>query len=538
MRVRTILTLLLAVQLTLVAILISLAVAMQQTQLDAEDAEETRFASYKLADELRQSSDDLTRFARTFVATGDTKYQKFFQDTLSIRDGDAPRPEGYDGIYWDLVIAGLGKDWPDGPSVSLRNRMLAAGFTNAEFGKLSEAQNRSDTLVRLEGVAMNAVQGKFLGINGDFTREDPPDRDLAISLVYGEAYHNAKANIMEPIREFMHMIEHRTLAQVAALNDTEQMLKVIDIAAAIILLLTTIVSVVLIRNRLLRPIERLAEVAEHVSSGDMKVRSNIRGTDEIGQFGQTFDSMITSVNQHLDEVESARLTLAEQAVSLEEERQRSEHLLLNVLPATIADRLMGGEESIAEAFPEVSVLFSDIVGFTKMSARVGAKQVVDMLNEVFGLLDKLAIKHGVEKIKTIGDCYMVAAGVPDRSPTHTQQIAAFSLEMQATIKDYAARTGRDISMRTGIHTGTVVAGIVGTTKFSYDLWGDVVNIASRMESTGDPGQIQVSDAVRIRLQDDFHFDARGDVEIKGKGPMHTWYLTGHIEHEPHTDPLG
>lgn len=538
MRVRTILILLLAVQLSLVAILIYLAVAMQQTQLDAEDAEETRFASYKLADELRQSSDDLTRFARTFVATGEAKYQKFFQDTLSIRDGDAPRPEGYDGIYWDLVIAGLGKDWPDGPSVSLRNRMLAAGFTNAEFDKLNEAQNRSDTLVRLENVAMNAVQGRFLDVNGDFTREAPPDRDLAISQVYGEKYHNAKANIMEPIREFMHMIEQRTHAQVAALNDTEQMLKVIDITAAIILLLSTIVSVVLIRSRLLRPIERLAEVAEHVSSGDMKVRSNLRGTDEIGQFGQTFDSMITSVNQHLDEVESARSTLAEQAVSLEEERQRSEHLLLNVLPATIADRLKGGEEGIAEAFPEVSVLFSDIVGFTKMSARVGAKQVVDMLNEVFGLLDKLAVKHGVEKIKTIGDCYMVAAGVPDRSPTHTQQIAAFSLEMQATIKDYAAKSGREINMRTGIHTGTVVAGIVGTTKFSYDLWGDVVNIASRMESTGEPGQIQVSDAVRVRLQDDFHFDARGEVEIRGKGPMHTWYLTGRIEHESHTDPLG
>lgn len=538
MRVRTILILLLAVQLSLVAILIGLAVAMQQTQLDAENAEETRFASYKLADELRQSSDDLTRFARTFVATGEAKYQQFFQDTLSIRDGDAPRPEGYDGIYWDLVIAGLGKDWPDGPSVSLRNRMLAAGFTNAEFDKLNEAQNRSDTLVRLENVAMNAVQGRFLDVNGDFTREAPPDRDLAISQVYGEKYHNAKANIMEPIREFMHMIEQRTHAQVAALNDTEQMLKVIDITAAIILLLSTIVSVVLIRSRLLRPIERLAEVAEHVSSGDMKVRSNLRGTDEIGQFGQTFDSMITSVNQHLDEVESARSTLAEQAVSLEEERQRSEHLLLNVLPATIADRLKGGEEGIAEAFPEVSVLFSDIVGFTKMSARVGAKQVVDMLNEVFGLLDKLAVKHGVEKIKTIGDCYMVAAGVPDRSPTHTQQIAAFSLEMQATIKDYAAKSGRDINMRTGIHTGTVVAGIVGTTKFSYDLWGDVVNIASRMESTGEPGQIQVSDAVRIRLQDDFNFDARGEVEIRGKGPMHTWYLTGRAEHESHTEPLG
>lgn len=534
MRVRTILTLLLAVQLVLVLLLIGLAVAMQQTQLDAEEAEEGRFASYKLADELRQSSDDLTRFARTFVATGDPRYAQYFQDTLAIRAGTAPRPEGYDGIYWDLVAAGLGDDRLDGPSISLRDRMLEAGFTTAEFSKLSEAQNRSDTLVRLENVAMNAVQGRFLDRHGDFTQTGPPDRDLAISLVYGDAYHIAKAEIMEPISAFMEMIDQRTRARMTDLHDTEHMLEMLDIAAAIALLLTTFASVLLIHRRLIRPIERLAEVAEQVSAGDLTARSNLHGADEIGRFGQTFDSMITSIDQHVTEVEAARTTLAEQAVSLEEERQRSEHLLLNVLPATIAERLMGGEEDIAESFSEVSVLFSDIVGFTEMSARVGAKQVVDMLNEVFGLLDQLAIKHGVEKIKTIGDCYMVAAGVPDRSPTHTQQIAAFSLEMQATVKDYAARTGRDIRMRTGIHTGTVVAGIVGTTKFTYDLWGDVVNIASRMESSGEPGCIQVSDAVRIRLQDDFTFDARGDVEIKGKGPIHTWYLTGHIEHEEHS----
>jgi class 3 adenylate cyclase len=149
-----------------------------------------------------------------------------------------------------------------------------------------------------------------------------------------------------------------------------------------------------------------------------------------------------------------------------------------------------------------------------------------MLNEVFGLLDELAIKHGIEKIKTIGDCYMVCAGVPDRSSTHAQQIAAFAMDMQETLDDYTARSGRTIAMRTGIHTGTVVAGIIGTSKFSYDLWGDVVNIASRMESSSQPGCIQVSDAVRIRLQDDYRFEPRGEVEIKGKGPMPTWYLTG------------
>ena len=144
MRVRTILTMLLAVQLVLVAALIGLAIAMQQTQLEAEAAEVRRFTSYQLADELRQSSDDLTRFARTFVATGDERYEQYFRRILAIRGGEAPRPEGYEGIYWDLLAAGLGKDWPEGPPTSLRSRMLDAGFTNEEFDKLSVAQNRSD----------------------------------------------------------------------------------------------------------------------------------------------------------------------------------------------------------------------------------------------------------------------------------------------------------------------------------------------------------------------------------------------------------
>jgi adenylate cyclase len=532
MRVRTILTILLAVQLVLVAAVVGLAIGMQQTQLEAVAAEERRLTSYQLADELRQSSDDLTRFARTFVATGDARYEQYFRRVLAIRDGTAPRPEGYEGIYWDLLAAGHDKDWPEGPPSSLRSRMLEAGFTNEEFDQLSEAQNRSDTLVRLEDVAMNAVQGRFLDRSGGFTLEGPPDRDLAIAQVYGETYHTAKADIMAPIGKFMKMIEQRTSAEVAALNVREHTLEVINIAAAGCLLLSTLVSILLIRSRLLRPIERLAEAADQVAAGDMSARADLTGGGEIGAFGRTFDAMIEAVDQHIGEVESAHTALAAQAESLEEERQRSEHLLLNVLPATIADRLKGGEEDIAEAFPEVSVLFSDIVGFTEMSARVGAKQVVDMLNEVFGLLDELAIKHGVEKIKTIGDCYMVCAGVPDRSATHAQEIAAFALDMQKALRAYSQRSGRDLTMRTGIHTGTVVAGIVGTSKFSYDLWGDVVNIASRMESTGQPGSIQVSDAVQIRLQDDFTFEPRGDVEIKGRGPMHTWYLTGRRDTSP------
>jgi class 3 adenylate cyclase len=526
MRIRTILALLLVVQLVLVVGLIGLAVAMQQTQVRAEEASVRRFTSYQLADELRQSSDDLTRFARSYVATGEDRFETFFRDTLAIRNGEVPRPDGYEGVYWDLVAAGLGKDWPSGQAKSLRSRMLDEGFTNAEFDKLTEAQNQSDALVRLEDVAMNAVKGRFDDGTGTFTITGPPDRARAIALVNGDQYHQAKARIMEPIGEFMAMIDRRTLREVSSLNTTEQWLEYTDIFVACLLLATTILSVLLIRDRLLRPIETLAQVADRIAQGDRDARSNIQGSDELATFAGAFDAMAASVKAHFTEIETAQERLQDQADSLEAERHRSEKLLLNVLPAAIADRLKDGEQTIAESYPEVTVLFSDIVGFTAMSEQIGARQVVDMLNEVFGMLDELAIKHGVEKIKTIGDCYMVVAGIPDRSPTHAQQIADFALDMQRTLDEYSQRSGRTLAMRTGIHTGTVVAGIVGSSKFAYDLWGDVVNIASRMESTGEPGRIQVSDSVRVRLSDDYDFEARGDVEIKGKGTMHTWYLLG------------
>jgi class 3 adenylate cyclase/HAMP domain-containing protein len=526
MRIKHILLLLLAAQLGLVGWLIGLAVAMQRTQLRAEETEIRRFTSYQLADELRQSSDDLTRFARTYVATGDDRYEEFFHDILAIRDGEAPRPQGYEGIYWDLIVAGLGKEWPEGKPQSLRGRMLDAGFTNAEFDKLTEAQNRSDALVRLEDVAMNAVKGRFDDGTGTFTITGPPDQSKAIELVYGDQYNQAKARIMEPLGEFMTMIDRRTLNEVASLNETEKWLKLIDIIVACFLLVTTLLSVLLIRARLLRPIEILANIANQIAAGDRAARSNIQGKDELATFAATFDAMAESVERHVTEVESARETLQEQAESLEAERHRSEKLLLNVLPAAIADRLKDGEHNIAESYPEVTVLFSDIVGFTAMSQQIGAKQVVDMLNDVFGLLDKLAIKHGIEKIKTIGDCYMVVAGIPDRCPTHAQQIADFAMDMQQTLAEYSERSGRTLSMRTGMHTGTVVAGIVGSSKFAYDLWGDVVNVASRMESTSEPGRIQASDSVRVRLADDYDFEPRGDIDIKGKGIMHTWYLIG------------
>jgi class 3 adenylate cyclase len=220
-----------------------------------------------------------------------------------------------------------------------------------------------------------------------------------------------------------------------------------------------------------------------------------------------------------------RATLIAEA-ALDLAHQRSEDLLLNILPASIAHRLKLRGGTIADGFAGVTVLFGDLVGFTRMSARLPPEQIVGMLNDLFCRFDDVAGSLGLEKIKTIGDCYMVAGGLPDPLPDHAERVAEMALAMQSIVAEIAARTGEPLILRIGIHTGPVVAGVIGKRKFIYDLWGDTVNIASRMESHGIPGAIQLSAASRQLLDGAYQLRHRGTIEVKGKGEMETWLLEG------------
>src|SRR5205085_673683 len=227
-------------------------------------------------------------------------------------------------------------------------------------------------------------------------------------------------------------------------------------------------------------------------------------------------------------LEKKRLRDREQAYleQLRVERAKSERLLLNVLPAPIAERLKEQEGVIAESFEEATILFADVVGFTQMSARVTPEELVHLLNEIFSAFDRLAHRHRLEKIKTIGDCYMVVAGLPMRRADHVEAMAEMALDMQAALAQFNETRNAALNIRTGINTGPVVAGIIGTAKFAYDLWGDAVNTASRMESHSVPGRIQVTAATYERLRDKYVFEERGPITIKGKGEMLTYFLVG------------
>jgi adenylate cyclase len=206
------------------------------------------------------------------------------------------------------------------------------------------------------------------------------------------------------------------------------------------------------------------------------------------------------------------------------EREKSERMILNILPESIAVRLRQGESTIADSFAEATVMFADIENFTGLSSETPPAEIVDLLNELFSRFDWLAELHGLEKIKTIGDAYMVAAGVPKARPDHAVAAAEMALEVQRVVHRVVFRNGVKLSVRVGINSGPVTAGVIGRRKFIYDMWGDTVNIASRMQYLSPPGTIQVAQPTYDLLRDKYVFEQRGEIDVKGRGSQRAYLL--------------
>lgn len=267
-----------------------------------------------------------------------------------------------------------------------------------------------------------------------------------------------------------------------------------------------------ITHAIVKPVLRLADGAEKVRAGDLTVQLPITSKDELGSLTNSFNGMVSS--------------LRVKSEAIEQKNRENELLLLNILPGEIADRLKGGEGTIADSFADVTVLFADLVGFTLMSSNVGAAEVVNRLNGLFTRFDEIATSLGVEKIKTIGDAYMAVCGLPRPQADHTERILQMAARMLEATRSYSRAIGIPMDLRIGINSGPVVAGVIGATKFIYDLWGDTVNIASRMESHGVPGSVQVTRSVYEKLKESYDFSPRGTIDVKGKGMIEAWLFVG------------
>jgi class 3 adenylate cyclase/ABC-type dipeptide/oligopeptide/nickel transport system permease subunit len=303
----------------------------------------------------------------------------------------------------------------------------------------------------------------------------------------------------------------------AALDDAGGLALTISLAVIALALVVSVTMGTLLTRSLLS----LNHAVQRFAGKDFAARSAVGSRDEVGQLGASFNQMADTIQLHSENLEG----LVEARTSeLAAEKQTSERLLRNVLPGPIAERLKHGDGLIVDRFEDVSVLFADLVGFTALSARTTPERLVSMLDELFTAFDRLADEHGLEKIKTIGDAYMVVAGVPQPATDHAVRVCRMGLAMLEVVRAYAARTGTELTIRVGVHAGPVVAGVIGRNKFIYDLWGDTVNTASRLESHGQPGRLHVSGAVAERLAGRFELAPRGVVELKGKGPMDTFFV--------------
>ena len=265
------------------------------------------------------------------------------------------------------------------------------------------------------------------------------------------------------------------------------------------------------------PVDLRDQITARLSSGTREAIECVAGDQfyelvavEIPEFG--------FINLYGTDVTAAR--------QVAKAKQESERLLLNILPPPIADRLRSGERVIADRFEDASLLIADIVGFTKLSSELSPNALVELLDDIFSVLDVLVERHGLEKVKTIGDAYMIVGGVPTTSDDHVERLAQMALDMCVAVRELQSVPPRVVEIRIGMSCGPLVAGVIGSKRTIYDVWGDTVNVASRMESLGAPGRIHVSEAVYTRLRDSFDFEPRGEIEVKGKGVMPTYYLLG------------
>jgi signal transduction histidine kinase/CheY-like chemotaxis protein len=371
----------------LIVLLIGIFTVMMlevQNQRALAASEQRHYESYKLADQLRQSSDDLTRMARTYVVTGDPRYEDYFRRILAIRNGEAPRPENYGGVYWDLQTATGEEPAPDGRPIALQELMRQLRFGEAEFAKLREAQANSDALVALEDRAMAAAKGLYPDTEGNYTVRGEPDLELARQLMHGDAYHRAKAEIMRPIDDFLALVEARTAQELNAHRDRRRRLALTALILTGLAIGLVALASALVHRRVSRPVEELAQAAHRVEGGSYGGRVAVRTQDEIGLLSRAFNQMSAAIERDVEERQRSAEQLAHAREAAEEANQAKSTFLANMSHElrTPMNAIIGYSEMLIEDAEDEGD--EDAAGDLK-KIRGAGKHLLALINDVLDL---------------------------------------------------------------------------------------------------------------------------------------------------------
>ena len=505
MSIRTILLTVFCTLLVLLASVVSVAYLAAQSQRAVAAAEHRRFESWKLADELRQSSDELTRMARTFVVTGDPAYERYFNDILAIRNGTKSRPQGYGGIYWDFVVAGGREPAAPGAAVALDQLMRDMEFTEAEFAKLKEAQDRSDALVGLEEIAMNAVKGKFADDAGDFTIERAPDLELARGIMHGEQYHREKARIMGPIGEFFAMLDERTAREVVVARERAALFAVATITLAIVTAALALAMFFILRRRVTRPIKemvkRLRDIAE--GDGDLTRRIDESRRDELGELAHWFNTFVQMVHDIVRKVARTAGTVASAATEIAA-ASRDQEATVNALSSS-TNQIAAAVKEISATGGELAVAMREISDVAHGSAtaadagRNGLKEMESTMGRLTEATDSVSSKLVVIRENAAGINRIVTTIVKVADQTDLLSVnAAIEAEKAGdygagfrvvareirNLADQTAEATLEIENDVGQMGGAVSAGAAEVETFSDNVQQVVVRVSHVGEQLG------------------------------------------------------
>ena len=513
--------------LTLLLCLVLLSVISLKSASDEVDrSADLRYRSYLLADELRQSSDDLTRLARTYAVTGDAKYEKQYFDILDIRNGKKPRPEHYERIYWDFVAAGIDKPQPDGATASLQALMKEAGFSEQEFAKLKEAQNNSDALVKNETIAMNAVKGLFDDGTGQFTKKGDPDLELARKLTHDENYHKYKAQIMKPVDEFLELLDKRTSAAVEQANQAKTRMQYWVTGLVLFSIAFLVVALLTVYRRIIAALGGepavASEVVKQVAAGDLSVEIPVANTDSTSLLAamkvmqSNLQKLIGEIQTNADMVTSAakKMTIAAENVAGSSQQQSASSLeiaaameqstvSINLMSdsANQAQTISGDSESlmnetsgvVSEAVNRIAKIATVVEQASQTVRTVGQEsenvsKIVLVIKEVADQTNLLALNAAIEAARAgeQGRGFAVVADevrkLAERTTQSTQEITTMISSMQSSARDAVTCIEDAVA---NVNEGVILTKRVGESvsrlgASSHEVKGVIIDVSSAL----------------------------------------------------------
>ena len=519
------LALLAALTLLLCLVLLSV-ISLKSASDEVARSVDLRYRSYLLADELRQSSDDLTRLVRTYAVTGDAKYEKQYFDILDIRNGKKPRPEHYERIYWDFVAAGIDKPQPDGATASLQALMKEAGFSEQEFAKLKEAQNNSDALVKNETIAMNAVKGLFDDGTGQFTKKGDPDLELARKLTHDENYHKYKAQIMKPVDEFLELLDKRTSAAVEQANQAKTRMQYWVTGLVLFSIAFLVVALLTVYRRIIAALGGepavASEVVKQVAAGDLSVEIPVANTDSTSLLAamkvmqSNLQKLIGEIQTDADMVASAakKMTIAAEDVACSSNQQSASSLVIaaameqltvsiNLISdsANRAQTISGDSELlmnetsgvVSEAVNRIAKIATVVEQASQTVRTLGQEsenvsKIVLVIKEVADQTNLLALNAAIEAARAgeQGRGFAVVADevrkLAERTTQSTQEITTMISSMQSSARDAVTCIEDAVA---NVNEGVILTKRVGESvsrlgASSHEVKGVIIDVSSAL----------------------------------------------------------